>query len=72
MIVGTPGWLAQFVKRPTLAQVMILWFMRLGPMSASVLTAQSLEAASDSVLPSPSLCPSPAHARALALSLKDK
>ena len=38
-------WVSQSVKCPTLAQIMISWFMSL----SSVLTAQSLEPASDSV-----------------------
>ena len=45
-------WVAQLVKRTTLAQVMISRFVGLSPTSGSVLTAQSLESASDSV----SLC----------------
>ena len=63
------AWVAQSVKHPTLAQVMISgpWVQ---PHIGSVLTAQSLEPASDSVSPSLSLCPSPAHA--LSLSLKNK
>ena len=44
--------MAQSVERPTSAQVMISWFMTLSPTSGSVLTAQSLEPASDSVSPS--------------------
>ena len=43
------AWVAQSVKRPTSAQVMISWIMSLNPTSGSVLTAQSLEPASDSV-----------------------
>ena len=64
------GWVAQSVEHPTLAQVMILQLMSSNPMSGPVLTAQSLEPASDSVSPSLSappllrLCPS--------LSLKKK
>ena len=61
-------WVAQSVKHPTLAQVMISWFTSLGPVLGSVLTAQSLEPASDSV--SPPLYPSPVHA--LSLSLNNK
>ena len=45
-------WMAQSVKLPTLAQVMILPSMSSGPALASVLTAQSLEPVSDSVSPS--------------------
>ena len=63
-------WVAQSVKRPTSAQVMISWFMSWSPASGSVLTAQSLEPALDSVSSSLSLCPSPT--RALSLSLKNK
>ena len=40
------------------------------PASGSVLTAQSLEPALDSV--SPSLCPSPAHVLSFSLSLKNE
>ena len=60
--------MAQLVKRLTSAQVMISYFVGLSPMSGSVLTAQSLEPASDSLYPS--LCLSPAHARTLSLSQK--
>ena len=42
-------WKAQLIKRLTLAQVVISWFMSSSPVSGSVLTAQSLEPASDSV-----------------------
>ena len=42
------AWVAQSVERLTLAQVAILWFVSLSPESGSVLTAQSLEPASDS------------------------
>ena len=48
---------AQLVKRLTLAQVMISQSMGLSPVSRSVLTAQSLEPASDSVSPSLSAPP---------------
>ena len=57
------AWVAQLVKSPTLAQVMIPLLLGSSPTSGSVLTAQSLEPASDSG--SPSLCPSPAHALSL-------
>ena len=43
------AWMAQSAKRPTSAQVMISWPMSSSPASGSVLTAQSLEPASDSV-----------------------
>ena len=59
---------AQSVERPTSAQVMISQFVSSSTASGSVLTAQSLEPASDSVSPSLSLCPSPAHALSLCLS----
>ena len=36
------AWVAQLVKRLTLAQVMISWFVSSSPASGSVLTAQSL------------------------------
>ena len=54
-------WVAQSVKRPTLAQVRISRFVGSSPTSGSVLTAQSLEPASDSMsaslsLPLPCLC----------------
>ena len=58
--------MAQSVKRPTLAQVLISRFMGSSTMSGSVLTAQSLEPASDSV--SLSLSPSPARALSLPVS----
>ena len=46
------AWVAQSVKPPTLAQVMISQFVSMSPVSGSVLTAQSLEPALDSVSPS--------------------
>ena len=49
--------MAQSVKRPTSAQVVILWSVSSSPASGSVLTAQSLEPASDSVSPSLSAPP---------------
>ena len=55
---------------PTSAQVMISQFVSSSPTSGSVLTAQSLEPASDSVSLSVSLCPSITHT--LSLSLKNK
>ena len=51
------AWVAQSVKYPTLAQVMILQFVSSSPASGSVLTAQSLEPASDSESPSLSTPP---------------
>ena len=55
------------VKHPTLAQVMISSFVGLSPMSGCVLTAQSLETASDSVFPNPhpTLCSFPTCALSL-------
>ena len=49
--------MAQLVKCPTLAQVMISQFVDLSPASGSVLTPQSLEPALDSVFPSLSALP---------------
>ena len=46
------AWVAQSVKNLTSAQVRILWLVSSSPMSSSVLTAQSLEPALDSVSPS--------------------
>ena len=57
-------WVTQSVKGLTSAQVMTSRFMGLSPVLGSVLTAQNLQPASDSV--SPSLCPS--LARTLSLS----
>ena len=59
--------MAQSAKRLTLAQVMISQLVSSSPASGSVLTAQSLEPALDSVSPL-SLCPSPAHALSLSVS----
>ena len=62
------AWVAQLVKRPTLAQVMTSWFVGSSPISGSVLTAWSLESASDSV--SPSLSAPPLLALCLSVSQK--
>ena len=43
--------MAQSVKHPTSAQVMISWFVSLSPVLGSVLKAESLEPASVSVSP---------------------
>ena len=59
---------AQSVEHPTSAQAIISRFMGSTSALGSVLTAQSLEPALDSV--SLSLCPSPAHT--LSLFLKSK
>ena len=66
--VSRGAWVAQSVRRPTLAQVMILQFMSLSPTWVSVLTAQSLEPALDSVCPSLSAPP----LLTLCLSFKNK
>ena len=50
-------WEAQFVECLTLAQVMISWFVSSSLASGSVLTARSLEPASDPVSPSLSALP---------------
>ena len=55
------AWVAQSVKRPTLAQVMTSRFVISSPESASALTARSLEPASDSLSLSLSLSLSPGH-----------
>ena len=60
--------MAQSVERPTSAQVMISQFMSSSPASGSVLTARSLEPASESV--SPSLSAPPQLALCLSLSQK--
>ena len=46
------AWVAQLVKRPTSAQVMISHLVSSSPSSGSVLTGQNLEPALDSVSPS--------------------
>ena len=60
--------MAQSVKRPTSAQVMISRSMSSGPASGSGLTAQSLEPVSNSV--SPSLSAPPLFMLCLSLSQK--
>ena len=62
-------WVAKSVERLTLAQVMISRLMSLSSTSGSVLTAQSLEPAYDSV--SPSLSP-PTHSYSVSVSPKNK
>ena len=59
--------MAQSVKLPTLAQVMILQFVSSSPVSGSVLTAQSLGPVTYSV--SPSLSAPPLLILVLSLSL---
>ena len=60
--------MAQSVKRPTSAQVMISQFVSSSPASGSVLTAESLEPVLDSVSP-PLFLSAPPW---LTLSLKNK
>ena len=62
--------MAQLVERPTSAQVMISHSVSSSPESGFVLTALSLEPASDSV--SPSLSAPPPLVLSLALSLSQK
>ena len=64
--------MAQLVKRLTSAQVMTSRFVSLSPLSGSVLTAQSLEPASDSVPPSFSGSPLLMLSLSLSLSLSLK
>ena len=59
------AWVAQSVKLMTSAQVTISWFVSLSPVPDSVLIAQSLEPALDSVSPPLCLCSSPACALSL-------
>ena len=61
---------AQFVKHPSSDQVVISQFVSSSPTSGSVLTAQSLEPASDSV--SPSLSAPPLLTLCLSLCLKNE
>ena len=61
------AWVAQSVEWLTSAQVTISQLLSSSPASGSLLTAWSLEPASDSV--SPSLCPLPAPLLTLCLSL---
>ena len=64
------AWVAQSVEQLTSAQIMISRFVSSSPASGSVLTAQSLEPASDSVSPSTYTTPSyPRLALGLSLSL---
>ena len=64
------AWVAPSVKWLTSAQVMISQLVSSSPASGSVLTAQSLEPASDSVSPSLSLPLPCSHSVSLSLSLK--
>uniref|UniRef100_A0A8C8YG48 Rho family-interacting cell polarization regulator 2 n=1 Tax=Panthera leo TaxID=9689 RepID=A0A8C8YG48_PANLE len=63
------AWVAQLVERPTSAQVMISQSVSSSPASGSVLTAQSLEPASDSGSPSLSCKPAGNRSRSSSLSL---
>ena len=63
--------MAQSVKRPTSAQVMISRSVSSSPASGSVLTTPSLEPVSDSVSPSLS-DPPPVHALSLSVSKINK
>ena len=60
-------WVAQSVKRPTSAQVMISRFVSWSPTSGSVLTARSLEPAWDAVSPSLTLPLPCSHSVSLSL-----
>ena len=64
------AWVALSVKHPTVAQIMISRFVGSSPTLGSVLTAGSLEPASDSV--SPSLSAPPLLVLCLSLSLKNE
>ena len=66
LLTSRGAWVAQSVKPLISTQVMISQFMGLSPASGSVLTAWSLEPASDSV--SPSLT----HSHPVSVSLKNK
>ena len=65
-------WVAQSVKHPTSAQVMISRFMGSSPTSGSMLTAQSLEPAPASVSPSLSALPPLVLCLSLSVSLSRK
>ena len=64
--------MGQSVKHPTSVQVMISRFVGLSSVSGSVLTARSLEPASDSVSPSLAAPPLLVLCLYLSLSLKNK
>ena len=68
------AWLAQWVKRTTLAQVMVSPFVVLSPGSASVLMALNLEPVSDTVCVCVCVCVSapPPLILCLCLSLKNE
>ena len=64
------AWVDQLVEHTTLVQVMISRFVGSSPATGSVLIAQNLQTASDSV--SPSLSAPPLLACCLSLSPKNK
>ena len=64
------AWVAQLVGWPTSAQVMISQFVSSSPALSSVLTAQSLEPASDSVCVCLSLSLPLPHSLSLSVSQK--
>ena len=66
------SWVARLVKSLTSAQVMTSQFMGSSPTSGSVLTAQSLEPALDSMSPSLSLSVPPPLVLCLSLPLKNE
>ena len=68
--VGGVAGVARLVECSTSSQVMISRFMSLSPASSSVMTAQTLEPASDSV--SLSLCPSSVLSLFLKIKLKSE
>ena len=67
-MVSRGPWVVELVGRLALAQVMILWSVSSSPTPGSMLTAQNLERASDSVPPSLSAPPP----LTLSLSLSQK
>ena len=64
--------MAQSVKRPTLVQVTISQLMSSSPVLGSVLTAESLEPALDSVSPFVSAPPLLMRSLSLSFSLENK
>ena len=66
------SWVAQLANHLTSAQVMISWLVSLSPALGSVLTAQSLEPASDPVSPSLFLPLPCSHSVSLSLTLSQK
>ena len=64
------AWVAQLIEVPISAQIMISWLVSLSPESGSMLTAHSLEFASDSV--SPSLSTHPPNSCSVSLSKINK